>query len=494
MYLGIDLGTSELKTVLVDDAQRGVARAGVKLHVSRPQPLWSEQAPEDWWLATCAAVAQLRATAPRALAEVTAIGLSGQMHGAVVLDADNRILRPAILWNDSRAFAECDALEQGVPQSREITGNLAMCGFTAPKLLWLRHHEPECFDRVAKVLLPKDFLGFCLTGDHVGDISDSSGTLWLDVARRDWSDAMLAATGLDRGHMPRLVEGNMPRGMLRDDLRREWGIPHEVLVAGGGGDNPAAAVGTGIIEPGDAMLSLGTSGVAFVASDRFMPDHAAAVHAFGHVLPQRWCHMAVTLAATSCLSWVTRLTGGASEAGLAMLAESATIEEAPVFLPYLSGERTPYNDPRAQGVFFGLTCATDQAAVAYSVLEGVAFALADGYAALRAAGDSVAQATFVGGGSRSAFWGRLIATASGIALVRPAGGDLGGAFGAARLARMALTGANPSDVCTKPRVHDVIEPESELADRLAPRQARYRRLYALLKDEFRQPAAARQRT
>ena len=364
MYLGIDLGTSEVKTVLVDDAQQCVARAGVKLQISRPQRLWSEQAPEDWWRATCSAVAQLRSGAPQALAAVSAIGLSGQMHGAVLLDAADRVLRPAILWNDGRAFAECDALEAAVPQSRNITGNLAMCGFTAPKLLWLRRHEPECFARVAKVLLPKDYLGLCLTGDHVGDVSDSSGTLWLDVGRRDWSERMLAATGLDRSHMPRLIEGNMARGMLRDALRREWGIAGEVVVAGGAGDNPAAAVGTGVIDPGDALMSLGTSGVTFVATDHFSPDPDAAIHTFGHAVPQRWCQMAVTLSATSCLSWATRLTGSASEADLARRAESAVIEDAPVFLPYLSGERTPYNDPRAQGVFFGLASGTDQAAVA----------------------------------------------------------------------------------------------------------------------------------
>ncbi len=484
MYLGIDLGTSEVKAVLVDDAQRCVARAGVKLQLSRPQRLWSEQAPEDWWQATCDVVKQLRASARQALSSVTAIGLSGQMHGAVLIDAADRVLRPAILWNDSRAFGECEELERAVPRSREITGNLAMCGFTAPKLLWLRRHEPECFARVAKVLLPKDYLGLRLTGDHVSEISDSSGTLWLDVGRRDWSDAMLAASGLDRSHMPRLVEGNMARGLLREELRRDWGIAGEVTVAAGAGDNPAAAVGVGVIEPGDALLSLGTSGVMFAASDRFLPDPDAAVHAFGHALPQRWCHMAVTLSATSCLSWAARITGSASEVALAEAAESAVIEDAPLFLPYLSGERTPHNDPRAQGVFFGLGSGTDRAAVAYSVLEGVAFALSDGYAALCAAGDTVSQAAFVGGGSRSRFWGRLISAASGVALVRPAGGDLGGAFGAARLARMALTGAAPAEVCTKPRVHDVIEPEPLLAERLATRHARHRRLYVLLREEF----------
>lgn len=490
MYLGIDLGTSEVKAVLVDDAQRCVARAGVKLEISRPQRLWSEQAPEDWWRATCSAVAQLRSGAPQALSAVSAIGLSGQMHGAVLLDAEDRVLRSAILWNDGRAFAECDTLEAAVPQARSITGNLAMCGFTAPKLLWLRRHEPDCFARVAKVLLPKDYVGLRLTGEHVSDISDSSGTFWLDVGRRDWSEALLAASGLDRSHMPRLIEGNMVRGTLRDALRREWGIAGEVVVAGGAGDNPAAAIGTGVIDPGDALISLGTSGVTFVASDRFSPWPDAAIHTFGHALPQRWCQMAVTLSATSCLSWATRLTGSASEADLARQAESADIERAPVFLPYLSGERTPYNDARAQGVFFGLASCSDQAAVAYSVLEGVAFALADGYTALAAAGNSVAQATFVGGGSRSEFWGQLIAAACGISLVRPAGGDLGGAFGAARLARMALSGADPVVVCSKPRVHDVIESNSSLAARLAPRQARYRRLYGLLRDEFRQSAAS----
>ncbi|MEY2655146.1 MAG: hypothetical protein RLZZ524_2174, partial [Pseudomonadota bacterium] len=250
MYLGIDLGTSEVKLLLLDARHRIVATTGEPLTVQRPQPLWSEQDPSQWWDATDRALQRLAAQHGAALAAVRAIGLSGQMHGAVLLDAHDAVLRPAILWNDGRSAAECVALEAACPDLHAITGNLAMPGFTAPKLLWLRAHEPALFERTRRVLLPKDWLRLQLTGEAVSDMSDAAGTLWLDVGRRDWSDSVLAACGLDRSHMPRLVEGSAVSGRLRPDLAARWGLAADIPVAGGGGDNAASAVGIGAVRPG----------------------------------------------------------------------------------------------------------------------------------------------------------------------------------------------------------------------------------------------------
>src|SRR5215468_8868693 len=465
MYLGIDLGTSALKALLVDDQQRVLAQASVPFEVSRPRPLWSEQDPEQWWTATQAAIAELGTTRPGGLAAVRGIGLSGQMHGATLLDAADRVLRPAILWNDGRSGAECAELERRAPRSRAITGNLAMPGFTAPKLLWVAAHEPEVFHRTARVLLPKDYLRLRLCGEYASEMSDAAGTLWLDVAQRAWSPEMLAATGLDERAMPRLTEGSAPTGTLRGALAAEWGLRPDVAIAGGAGDQAAGAVGIGVIHAGDALLSLGTSGMYFVAGDRFAPAPERAVHAFCYCLPATWHQMAVTLSAASCLSWVTKLTGAASEA--ALLAEAERIDPDPrlIFLPYLSGERTPHNDPAATGLFVGLTHATARADLARAVLEGVAFSLADGQAALLDAHASIGRVSVIGGGARSRFWGRILASALDRPLHYHAGAEVGPAFGAARLARLAVTGEQPAAVCTAPPIQAVIEPEPALRER-----------------------------
>jgi xylulokinase len=487
VYLGIDLGTSELKVVLVDSTQRLIATARSELGVQRPQPLWSEQQPADWWHAVEAALADLRRRAPQELAAVAAIGLSGQMHGAVLLDGQGRVLRPAILWNDLRSSAECVELERRAPELRRITGNLAMPGFTAPKLLWVAAHEPEMFRATAKVLLPKDYLRRRLTGDDVSEMSDASGTLWLDVGRRDWSDAILEATGLARRHMPRLVEGREPSGTLLPALARAWGLGDGVIVAGGGGDNAATAVGIGAVRDGQAFLSLGTSGVLFVATAAFRPNPAQGVHAFCHALPGQWHQMAVMLSAASCLRWVTKLTGAADEAALLTEVEALSLEarrRAPLFLPYLSGERTPHNDPHAQGVWFGLGHDIDRASLAYAVLEGVAFGLADGYRALQAVGTEIESASVVGGGARSRLWAELIASALSLPLHRHQGGEVGAAFGAARLAMLAADPkARIDDVCAQPPLLDRIEPAPWSAD-LAPRFDRFRQLYQILRPLF----------
>ena len=487
MYLGIDLGTSGVKAVLVDGEDRIVGQASAPLSVSTPRPLWSEQAPEDWWTATCRAVDEFKAEHRDALAATRAIGLSGQMHGATLLDAGGDVLRPAILWNDGRSGAECAELEATVPDSRRITGNLAMPGFTAPKLMWVAANEPGVFAKVAKVLLPKDYLRYRLTGEHVAEMSDASGTLWLDVANRRWSEEMLAATGLDLGHMPRLVEGSAPSASLAPVLARRWGMSGEVVIAGGAGDNAAGAAGIGTVVPGRAFLSLGTSGVLFAANPAFAPNPDRAVHAFCHCFPDTWHQMSVILSAAASLAWAADVTGAGDEAALVAdaAATEARLERAPLFLPYLTGERTPHNDPHAKGVFFGLDQATSRGDLGWAVLEGVAFAFADGHDALLEAGTEIEETSVIGGGARSALWGRILAAALGRPLTWHTGSEVGPALGAARLARLAATGERAAEVCTPPPVDRVEDPDDDLAGRLAPRLERWRTLYRVLRSEMR---------
>ena len=477
MFLGLDIGTSGVKAVLVEAGGGVVAQASAPLSVSRPQPLWSEQDPADWLAATDAAVLAL----PEHLrAAVRGVGLAGQMHGATLLDADDRVLRPAILWNDGRSFAECAALEAAVPQSRAITGNLAMPGFTAPKLLWLRDHEPDLFARVRTVLLPKDFVRLHLTGEKISDLSDAAGTLWLDGAARDWSDAMLAATVLTRDHMPRLCEGSEAGGTLRADVAARWGMGR-VPVAGGAGDNAGGAVGVGVVGDGDALLSLGTSGVIFVATGDFRPNPARAVHAFCHCLPGLWHQMSVHLSAASCLDWGARATGMDVPAFLAAAEAAGPASGPELFLPYLSGERTPHNDPHLRAALLRADNDTDAARIAAAVLEGVAFAHVDGLDALREAGTQVRELAVIGGGARSAHWGRILAAVLGVRLVYFEGAEVGPALGAARLARMAVTGEGAAVACPRPPVSHVIEPDPELSARLAPKREAFVRAQAAIR-------------
>jgi xylulokinase len=486
MFLGVDLGTSSVKAVLIDEAGTLVDESSFALSVSRPQPMWSEQDPDAWWRATLAAVAGLGA---KALPKVRGAGLSGQMHGAVLLDAQDRVIRPAILWNDGRSAAACRELEHREPASRAITGNLAMPGFTAPKLIWIAANEPGNFRRTAHVLLPKDWLRFRLTGEFVSEPSDAAGTLWLDVARRRWSPAMLAACALDERQMPRLVEGTEVSGQLTREAAAALGLRPGVPVAGGGSDNACGAVGIGVVRPGEALLSLGTSGVIFVVDADVRPDPERGVHAFCHCIPAMWHRMAVTLSGASTLSFVARLVGAASEGDfLAQIDAAATLAPATsglVMLPYLSGERTPHNDSTATGVFFGLDGGSTREDLGRAALEGVAFALADGLDALEARGNRIDTLSVIGGGSRSRFWGRIIAAALERPLVYHRGGEIGPAMGAARLARVAAGAASLSEACPQPPVAEVIAPEAELCEVLAPRRALFRKLYTDLKPSFR---------
>jgi xylulokinase len=486
MFLGIDLGTSELKVLLLDDRHRIVATAGERLTLERPRPLWSEQHPKHWWQAMDLALQRLAAEHAAAMAAVRGIGLSGQMHGAVLLGAAGEVLRPAILWNDGRSGDACVALEAAVAGLHDITGNRAMPGFTAPKLWWLREHEPAVFHRVRSVLLPKDWLRLGLTGEKVSEMSDASGTLWLDVGHRRWSREVLAACGLAPEHMPRLVEGSEVSAHLLPTLAARWGLKPGIPVAGGGGDNAASAVGIGAVRPGQGFVSLGTSGVIFLSNDRFRPNPASAMHAFCHALPNAWHQMSVMLSAASALRWVRELLGLPSEAALLERVAVLTPEQqaaAPIFLPYLSGERTPHNDPQAQGVLFGLGTQHDAASVGYAVIEGVAFGLRDGWAGMNTAPGEVAQLSLVGGGARSALWAKLIASTLGVPLVTHEGGEAGGALGAARLAWLAA-GGELGSVCVSPPVRDHVEPDGQTAALLGPRYERFRRLYPALRPHF----------
>lgn len=468
MYIGLDLGTSALKGVLIDDNQVIRAEASAPLTVSRPRPGWSEQIPADW-LAACETVITALADG-HTLASVRAIGLSGQMHGATLLDASDQVLRPCILWNDTRSHKEAAKLDAD-PQFRAISGNIVFAGFTAPKLAWVQNNEPQIFARVAKVLLPKDYLRLWLTGEYVSEMSDAAGTSWLDTGARDWSDALLETCDLSRAQMPRLVEGSQVSGTLRCELATRWGLPQGVVIAGGGGDNAASAIGVGVVRAGQAFISLGTSGVLFAANDAYQPDPETAVHTFCHALPGTWHQMGVILAATDALNWFSGITG-ASPADLTGELGALQAPGKARFLPYLGGERTPLNDASIRGAFVGLEHATDRASATRAVLEGVAFAFRDCADALAATGTKIDRLLAVGGGSNSPYWLGAIATALGTPVDVPVSGDFGGAFGAARLGIMAATGAGV-EIVTQPKIARTIEPTAALADAFDQGHANY---------------------
>ncbi|ANC40166.1 xylulokinase [Hafnia alvei] len=490
MYLGIDLGTSGVKAILLSEEGEVIASHGEPLQVNRPHPLWSEQDPASWWRATDAAVLALGQK--HSLSNVRAVGLTGQMHGATLLDKQQNILRPAILWNDGRSAQECRELEASVPNSRQITGNLMMPGFTAPKLKWVAKHEPDVFAQIDKVLLPKDYLRWKMSGVFASDMSDAAGTMWLDVCQRDWSDELLAATGLNRSHMPTLFEGSQITGELLASIAQRWHMPVVPVVAGGG-DNAAGAVGVGLYRSGQAMLSLGTSGVYFAVSDGFLSNPESAVHSFCHALPNTWHLMSVMLSAASCLDWVAKLTGLSSVPELLKEVESSAPAEAPLwFLPYLSGERTPHNNPEAKGAFWGLTHEHQRADLCRVVLEGVGFALADGMDVLHATGLKPQRITLIGGGARSAYWRQMLADISGQTLEYRTGGDVGPALGAARLAQIALHPSTPlAELLPELPLEQVHKPDAARYESYQERRRVFRELYRAL-EVFTLPPSNRQ--
>lgn len=476
MFIGLDLGTSSLKAILLDEQQKIMAEHSVALTVQRPHDGWSEQDPQSWCDAATTALKAL--SNKHDCSGVLGIGLSGHMHGATLVGSDDTPLRPCMLWNDTRSHAEATEMDAD-PVFREITGNIVFPGFTAPKVEWVRRNEIDTFGRTGKVLLPKDYLRLFLTGEHVSEMSDAAGTAWLDTGARDWSDTLLEKCHLSRNHMPRLVEGAEASGTLRAELAGEIGLP-QCIVAGGAGDNAAAAIGAGVVAPGAAFLSLGTSGVLFAANESYRPDPRSAVHTFCHAVPDTWHQMGVILAATDALEWLSRLTGQSAAELTADLGDIRAPSNT-LFLPYLGGERTPHNDASVRGQFLHLDHATDAKEAARAVLQGVSFAFADCRDALAETGTQITRALAMGGGSKSDHWLRMLASTLNITLDVPEAGDFGAALGAARLGMMAATGAGP-EIAEQPPIATSIGPDPALADAMAEGHARYKRAYQMLKD------------
>jgi len=479
MYLGIDLGTSSVKTVLMDDNQHIVASCSASMEVSRPDTGWSEQDPAAWVGGMESTLGELKANHPTLMQAVRGIGLSGHMHGATLLDKQDNVLRPCILWNDTRSHVQAHQLDTS--NSRSICGNILFPGFTAPKLAWTAEHEPDIFKHVAKVLLPKDYARFWLTGEHVSEMSDAAGTGWLDVGARKWSDELLGATQLSTDHMPSLVEGTAVSGTLRPELGKRFGLSNSVVVAGGAGDNAASACGMGTVAPGDAFLSLGTSGVLFAANASYQPNAQSAVHTFCHALPDTWHQMGVILAATDSLNWLAKVLNK-SPADLTAALEGSEVSPTDVlFLPYLGGERTPHNDANVRGVFLGLNHDTDSVEMTKAVLQGVAFAFRDSQNALATAGTQLKSAYAIGGGSKSAYWLQLISSALKLPLHTTTDGDYGAGLGAARLGMIAADNALAAQVCQKPPISQTFEPKTELYDHYSAQFDRYQQAYAAIK-------------
>jgi xylulokinase len=453
--VGLDVGTTGVKAIALSPSGQVIARSEQGYTLSTPQPGWAEQNPEDWWRATQAALADLDVNP-------TAIGFSGQMHGLVVLGDDDRELRPAILWNDQRTAAETAEIEERIGISRliELTGNRALTGFTAPKLLWLQHHEPETYAQIRRVLLPKDYVRLRLTGEHAIDAADASGTLWFDVARRRWCDEVLQALGVPE----------------------EWLPPvHESTAVGGAGDQAAGALGVGAVEPGLLSVVLGTSGVVFAPLDGFTPDSDARLHTFCHAVPGRWHAMGVMLSAAGSLRWLREVIGGSYDELVADAAKWPPGTEGLLFQPYLVGERTPHADPNARGAFVGLSVRHDRGALVRAVLEGVAYGLRDSIELMRQLGVRVARARVSGGGARSALWLRIVASILDVPLERTLVEE-GAAFGAALLGGIA-TGvyADVNEAVTSGvRVLDQIDPVAAWRQTYEEGYARFRSLYPAL--------------
>jgi xylulokinase len=469
--IGLDVGTTAVKALAVGEDGAILGRSEVSYPLSVPRAGWSEQDPEDWWRATERALAEL------AVDEPAAIGLSGQMHGLVALDAADRVIRPAILWNDGRTGAECAEIEETVGLERLIalTGNRALTGFTAPKLLWLRRHEPDHYGRIARIMLPKDYVRLRLCGEHAIDMADASGTLLLDVARRRWSEEVLDALGLDPAWLPRLLESPQVSGETGD------GVP----VAAGAGDQAAGALGVGVDRPGPLSIALGTSGVVFAALPAFAADERARVHAFCHAVPGGWHAMGVMLSAAGSLQWLRDVAAPGTEFG-ALIEEAAAWEpgaEGLTFLPYLAGERTPHADADARGAFSGLSLRHDRGALVRAVLEGVAYGLRDSLDLLRELGVTPERGRVSGGGARSELWLRIVASALELPLERPVVEE-GAAYGAALLGGVAggVWPDTAAAVAATVRARGEVEPEPSWVTAYAEGRERFRALYPALRD------------
>ncbi|MGY0400269.1 MAG: xylulokinase [Ostreibacterium sp.] len=469
MYLGIDLGTSSLKAVLIDDQHQVCAREAAALTVNSPQRNWVEQNPADWIHALHQVMDGLSKQIELNL--IKRIGLSGQMHGATLLDNKGRVLRPCILWNDGRALAQCQFLMSHGEAFLNHSGNIAMPGFTAPKLMWVAQNEAAIFKATDKVLLPKDYLRYYLTGEFVTDPSDASGTLWMNPATRCWDDQLLVLSGMVREQMPMIFEGPEECGVLRPNIVEQWGM-NKVPVVAGGSDNACGALGMGVSHHGQSFISLGTSGVCFHASDHHMPCPQKTVHAFAHAVPNTWYQMTVTLSAASSLAWLAHVLDVKVSALLTKLSHSGLSVTDVIFLPYLNGERSPHNNPDARGVFMNLSSQTSDIDLCLAVLEGVVFSFCDGMDALGESGATITANYAIGGGIRSRLWLQLMADALQIPVMCLSGAEVSASVGAARLAMNDQQHAYPI-----PETIQTLTPNYHQMAYLQDKLARYRSLY-----------------
>ena len=487
MYtIGIDLGTSAVKLLLVDEKGVIISSVSKEYPLSFPQPGWAEQSPEDWWAAVLAGVTEL--LEDHDASQVAGIGCGGQMHGLVALDADDKVIRPAILWNDGRTADETEWLNEEIGREKlsQLTANIAFAGFTAPKLLWMKKYEPDNFKRIAKIMLPKDYINYRLTGVHSCDYSDASGMLLLDVEHKCWSEQMLNICGVTEEQMPELYESYEVTGTVKPAVAETLGIPVDTRVVAGAGDNAAAAVGTGTVGNGACNISLGTSGTIFISSDKFGVDPNNALHAFAHA-DGHYHLMGCMLSAASCNKWfcdeILKTSDYAGEQ--VPVTEDRLGRNHVFFLPYLMGERSPVNDTDARGTFIGLSMDSTRADMLQAVLEGVAFALRDSFEVAKLLGMDIKRSKLCGGGARSPLWRRMLANILNIPLDIPQTEE-GPGYGGAMLAMVGCGMYNSVSECADAlvSVRETIEPDPELAARYEEQYQKFRRIYPALKGVF----------
>ena len=486
LFIGIDLGTSAVKLLLTDEKGTILKEVSREYPLIFPHPGWSEQEPSEWWSAVRDALPELLQGVDAS--QVAGIGSGGQMHGLVILDENDAVIRPAILWNDGRTGEEVEYLNEVIGRKKlsELTANIAFAGFTAPKILWIRKHEPENFARIAKIMLPKDYINYCLTGVHSCDYSDASGMLLLDVAHKCWSEEMLEICGVRKDQMPALFESWEVTGTLRPEVASEFGLPESVKVVAGAGDNAAAAVGTGIVGEGGCNISLGTSGTIFISSEHFGVDPNNALHAFAHA-DGGWHLMGCMLSAGSCNKWFVEeiLRGSDFRAEESAITDEDLGRNHVFFLPYLMGERSPINDVNARGTFTGMTMDTARKDLVQAVLEGVAFAIRDSFEVARSLGLEIPRSRVCGGGSKSPMWRKIFANILGIPLDQVKT-EQGPGYGGAILAMVGcgLFGSVREAAEALVEVGATTEPDPELTARYEEQYRKYSLIYPALRDIF----------
>ena len=473
MFIGIDLGTSSVKTILIDANQTSLSTHIENIELFNPSVGYYEQDPESWYDATIKCFNKIKTEKPKEFSAVKAIGISGQMHGATLIDKNNKVLRPCILWNDTRSFKQCTYMENTCSSLRKESGNIAMPGFTAPKILWVKENEKEIFNKIHKVLLPKDYLRFKLTNTFYTDMSDASGTLWLNVKERRWSKTLLDLTYLSEEQMPKLVEGSHKTSFVDKKLANEIGFKNEVIVAGGAGDQAAGATGSGVINSNQSVISLGTSGVYFSPSKKFVSNTNDAIHSFCHCIPNTWHQMSVMLSATNSLDWISKICGLNIPDALEKIEKFSNFEfdlnSTPYFLPYLSGERTPHNNAYLRGSFHLLSTSTDVNSLIYSVLEGISFGIKDGYNAIHSVSPKSDEIFLIGGGSKNLFWANLISSLLNQPILLGEDANLGPALGVARLAMLSTEDFSQKEVIKSMKIIKECSIDNNLCERLDKR-------------------------